>query len=499
MKTPTIQKQIRCAIYTRKSTEEGLELEFNSLDAQRESAEAYIASQRHEGWICLPDRYDDGGYTGGNMERPGVRRLMDDITLGKVDALVVYKVDRLSRSLLDFAKIMEVLDKKGVSFVSVTQQFNTTNSMGRLTLNILLSFAQFEREIIAERTRDKMGAARRKGKWIGGSPFLGYDIDPRGRALVVNPAEAERVRQIFNIYLETQSLSQTVAEANARGWTMKKWTNTKGKEKGGARFKKSSMHGLLTNLSYIGKVDYKGEVYDAEVAGILEPELFHQVQNLLRENARCSGSRVRNKNGALLKGIIRCPHCDAAMVHQYTRKGPKLYRYYVCNKAMKEGWHNCPAPSLPAAEVEDFVVQEIRKIGEDEDLQVEVLRQFREQQEQKRKDARLRLREAQAAEEKARLDHEKAEAPARRALLERIENLAAAREAIQEELVRMVDSAIEPEQLQATLRSFTPAWDAMTQLEKCRMLRLLLESISYHSDSGEMAITFRSNGIGGAK
>jgi len=198
-KAPVVQKQIRCAIYTRKSTEEGLELEFNSLDAQRESAEAYITSQRHEGWVCLPDRYDDGGYTGGNMDRPGVRRLMDDIALGKVDALVVYKVDRLSRSLLDFAKIMEVLDKKGVSFVSVTQQFNTTNSMGRLTLNILLSFAQFEREIIAERTRDKMGAARRKGKWIGGHPFLGYDIDPRGRALVVNPAEAERVRQIFNI------------------------------------------------------------------------------------------------------------------------------------------------------------------------------------------------------------------------------------------------------------------------------------------------------------
>ncbi len=290
-----------------------------------------------------------------------------------------------------------------------------------------------------------------------------------------------------------------MAEANERGWTMKKWTNGKGKEKGGARFTKSSMSGLLGNLAYIGKIDFKGEVYDAEVPGILEPELFHQVQNLLRENARSSGSRVRNKNGALLKGIIRCPHCDSAMIHQYTRKGSKLYRYYVCNKVMKEGWHNCPAPSLPAAEVEDFVVQEIRKIGEDESLQVEVLRQFREQQEQKRKDARLRLREAEAAEEKARLDLEKAEGPARRALQERIENLTAAREEIQDELVRMVDSAIEPEQLQATLRTFTPAWDAMTQLEKCRMLRLLLESVSYHSNSGEMAISFRSNGIGGAK
>ena len=210
---------IRCAIYTRKSSEEGLEQEFNSLDAQRESGEAYIASQKAEGWVCLPDKYDDGGYTGGNMERPAVQRLMADIDAGKVDCVVVYKVDRLSRSLMDFARMMEVFDRKKISFVSVTQQFNTTQSMGRLTLNILLSFAQFEREIISERTRDKIAATRRKGKWFGGKPILGYDL-VAGK-LVVNRDEAFRVREIFAIYVDTRSVRQTTLEAVRRGWTTK--------------------------------------------------------------------------------------------------------------------------------------------------------------------------------------------------------------------------------------------------------------------------------------
>jgi site-specific DNA recombinase len=202
-------KVVRCAIYTRKSTEEGLEQEFNSLDAQRESAEAFIASQRNEGWTALPDRYDDGGFTGGNMDRPGLARLMADIAAGRVDCVVVYKVDRLSRSLLDFSRIMEGFDRNGVSFVSVAQQFNTTHSMGRLTLNILLSFAQFEREIIGERIRDKISAQRRKGKWTGGVPVLGYDVDRSGPSprLAVNAAEAARVRQIFTMYLELLKIS----------------------------------------------------------------------------------------------------------------------------------------------------------------------------------------------------------------------------------------------------------------------------------------------------
>ena len=208
---------VRCAIHTRKSTEEGLEQEFNSLDAQRESAEAFILSQRRQGWVCLPERYDDGGYSGGNMDRPALKRLLADVQAGRADCIVVYKVDRLSRSLLDFARVMEILDEKQVTFVAVTQQLNTTTSMGRLTLHILLSFAQFEREITGERTRDKMRAARRKGRCTGGTPMRGYDVDPGGGKLFVNPIEADHVRRIFAAYMQHESLLATVAELNARG------------------------------------------------------------------------------------------------------------------------------------------------------------------------------------------------------------------------------------------------------------------------------------------
>jgi DNA invertase Pin-like site-specific DNA recombinase len=225
-KTPDALKIVRCAIYTRKSSEEGLEQDFNSLDAQREAGAAYVASQRHEGWTTLPDRYDDGGFTGANTDRPGLRRLLADIGDGKVDCVVVYKVDRLSRSLLDFAQMMKSFDERSVSFVSVTQQFNTATSMGRLILNVLLSFAQFEREIIAERTRDKIAATRRKGKWAGGRPLLGYDLV--GSKLVVNDAEAEQVREIFRLYREHGGLLPVVHELEARGWTAKSWQARKG-------------------------------------------------------------------------------------------------------------------------------------------------------------------------------------------------------------------------------------------------------------------------------
>ncbi len=265
-KAPAPRPTVRCAIYTRKSTEEGLEQEFNSLDAQRESAEAYIRSMAGEGWECLPDRYDDGGFTGGNMDRPALRRLMADIDAGKIDCVVVYKVDRLSQSLLDFARMMEAFEKHHVSFVSVTQQFNTATSMGRLVLNVLLSFAQFEREIISERTRDKIAAARRRGKWAGGHPLLGYDIDPRGFKLIVNEDEAVRVRAIFALYLKERSLLPVVQVLNRRGWNNKRWTTRKGRERGGKAFDRTTLYRLLTNITYIGKIRYKNEIHDGEHA-----------------------------------------------------------------------------------------------------------------------------------------------------------------------------------------------------------------------------------------
>jgi site-specific DNA recombinase len=285
----------RCAIYTRKSTEEGLDQEFNSLDAQREAAEAYILSQRGEGLIALPERYDDGGFSGGNLERPALQRLLADIRASAVDCVVVYKVDRLSRSLIDFARIIEVLDNCRVSFVSVTQQFNTTNSLGRLTLNILLSFAQFEREIIGERTRDKMSASRRKGKWTGGHPVLGYDIDPRGGRLILNADEAHRVRAIFKLYLDYNAMLPVVREIDRRGWHTTQWVTKRGGTQGGKPFTKGRLYRLLTNLIYTGNVEFKGQVYDGEHEAILEAETWESVQQILHRNGRSGGIEVRKE------------------------------------------------------------------------------------------------------------------------------------------------------------------------------------------------------------
>jgi site-specific DNA recombinase len=263
--------RLRCAIYTRKSTEEGLEQQFNSLDAQREAAEAFIKSQRREGWITLPECYDDGGFTGANMDRPALARLLQAVEAGDLDCVVVYKVDRLSRSLLDFTRMLSVFEKHQVSFVAVTEQFNTSTSLGRLTLNILLSCAQFERELIGERTRDKMSAARRKGKWVGGRPVLGYDVDPGGGRLIVNEEEAERVRAIFALFEEHCSALKTLAEIEQRGWRLKSWTRKTGQFRPGGPFGLHSLRRLLTNILYTGAIRHQGQAYPGEHAAILAP------------------------------------------------------------------------------------------------------------------------------------------------------------------------------------------------------------------------------------
>jgi len=264
------RQNLRCAIYTRKSTEEGLEQDFNSLQAQREAAEAYIRSQNLAGWTALPDSFDDGGFTGANLERPALGTLLSAIEAGKIDCVVVYKVDRLSRSLLDFARLMSLFDRYGVSFVSVTQDFNTTSSLGRLTLNILLSFAQFEREIISERTRDKLSAARRRGKWIGGIPVLGYDVDPKGGRLIVNPQEAERVREIFKICERAGTLAAGLRAVNARRLETKTWTTRGGRQHVGRPFAASMLAALLRNVLYKGCILHKGTVYPGEQESIVE-------------------------------------------------------------------------------------------------------------------------------------------------------------------------------------------------------------------------------------
>jgi site-specific DNA recombinase len=369
MLTPS--KRVRCAIYTRKSTEEGLEQEFNSLDAQREAAQAYIASQQHAGWLCLPQAYDDGGYTGGNMDRPALAQLLADIELGQIDCVVVYKVDRLSRSLLDFARMMETFEQHGVTFVSITQQFNTATSMGRLVLNVLLSFAQFEREIIAERTRDKIAAARRKGKWSGAMPLLGYDVDPRGSKLVIQAAEAERVRAIFELYRQLQALLPVVRELKRRGWVNKQWVTRKGRTRGGRPFTRSSLYYLLTRVAYIGQVRYRSEVHKGEHAGIVDPKLWHEVQALLRRHGPGCRGEPRTSSWALLKGLLHCRACGCAMTPAYSTKGCKRYRYYVCLQVAQRGDHACPTRSIPASQIEHCVVQQLQTLSGDPQLSPE--------------------------------------------------------------------------------------------------------------------------------
>jgi site-specific DNA recombinase len=499
---------IQCAIYTRKSTEEGLEQEFNTLDAQRESAEAYIRSQQHEHWQCLPDHYDDGGFTGGNMDRPALARLMKDIEAGTVNCVVVYKVDRLSRSLLDFAKILEIFERHEVAFVSVTQQFNTTTSMGRLMLNVLLSFAQFEREIISERTRDKIAATRRKGKWTGGMPLLGYDVDPKGSKLVVNKEEAARVRAIFELYLQHQSLLPVVGELDNRGWTGKRWTTRKGHHRGGKRFTKTSLHKLLTNVTYLGKLKYKDEIHEGEHEAIVSAEIWQQVQTQLGRNGRTGGTQVRNKYGALLKGILRCVPCDCVMSPTHsTKNGNKRYRYYVCTTAQKRGWDHCPSKSIPAGEIEQFVVDRIRRIGQDPSLIQETINQAQkigQQQsaalatERRSLERELSQTNREMKELLATITPSDQETPATAHLAdlqERIRNAERRATEVREQILQLARIKIDGPDIIKALQNFDPVWESLAPREQTRLIQLLIERVDYDGATGKVAITFHAVGI----
>jgi len=353
---------VRCAIYTRKSTNEGLDGDFTTLMVQRQAAEAYVLSQ---GWTALPKHYDDGGFSGGTMDRPALQELMTDIEAGLVDCVVVHKIDRLSRSLLDFVRIAEVLEFRKVGLVSVTQQISTTTSAGRLMLNVLFSFAQFEREIIGERTASAMSAARRKGRWCGGPPILGYDIDRERHCLVVNPDEADMVREIFSLYLERRSTVQVVREINGRGWTTKSWTKKDKTRKEGSVWNKNRLLALLTNVTYTGQVKHDGEVLPGTHEAIVEQDTFDRVQEIIGANSDGQTGTCRNKHRALLKGLLKCGHCGAAMAHTFAKKGNRLYRYYQCVTRQKQGRDACPTRSVAAQAIEDQVVGEIRKLARD--------------------------------------------------------------------------------------------------------------------------------------
>ena len=335
------RQRLRCAIYTRKSTEEGLEQDFNSLDAQREAGEAFILSQKHEGWVILPTQYDDGGYSGRTLERPALQRLLADIGGSKVDIVVVYKIDRLTRSLLDFAKIVEVFDAHSVSFVSVTQAFNTATSMGRLTLNVLLSFAQFEREVTGERIRDKIAASKKKGMWMGGYPPLGYDV--KDRKLVINEAEAETVRYIFSRYQELGSVRLLKEQLYAGGIVSKRRTAPDGRPYGGKPIARGALYHMLQNHLYRGEIVHKNQAYPGEHEPIIDDDLWHEVQKTLAANRVDRGAGKGDHHLSLLAGLIYDAHGGLMTPSHAVKKGVR-YRYYVSkslltgdNKAPKRG------------------------------------------------------------------------------------------------------------------------------------------------------------------
>jgi len=423
---------LRAICYTRKSTDEGLDREFTTLDAQREACEAYIASQQHEGWIALPARYDDGGFSGATLDRPAMQRLLADIEAGQIDVLVCYRLDRVSRSLLDFLHLMEFLDAHQVALVSVTQSIKTDTSMGRLMLSVLAAFGAYERELIAERTRDKMSAARRKGKWTGGTPVLGYDVHPDGGKLVVNEAEAEQVRILFQLYLTHLSLRRVVEEGQARGWTTKSWTTRDGRWHTGAPLNKSHLQHLLTNVLYIGQVKHHGTVYPGEQPAIIATDIFAEVQRLLTSRGRAYTHILPE---GLLKGLLTCAACDTAMIQTHATKGETRYRYYTCTTAQKRGVAHCPTRSVPAEALDSAVLTHLQRVAQESGL-------------------------------------------------------------LQEALGPATESpSITVQEISAVMAGILPIWDTLFPAERRRVLQQMLESIDYHGGTGTLGLTLSPQGL----
>jgi site-specific DNA recombinase len=429
--------KVRCAVYTRKSSEEGLELAFNSLDAQREACAAYIDSQRHEGWLALDDRYDDGGYSGGTLERPALQRLIQDIGAGRVDTVVCYKIDRLSRSLTDFAKLVDVFERNSVTFVSVTQSFCTTTSMGRLTLNILLSFAQFERELAGERIRDKFAASRRKGIFMGGHPPLGYDV--RDRKLVVNPTEAELIRLIFRRFLDLGSALLLIRELNAQGYRTKSWTTQAGTFREGRLFDKGRLYEVLRNRTHLGEAVHKGRSYPGEHEPIVDRASWYRVHEVLAANGKRRGNEARARTSAPLRGMMSCTHCGSAMTPTHTRRRGRLYRYYVCLGASRRGHDTCPVRSIAAGEVEGLVLGQVRRLLASPELVARMITAVR--------------RDNGAAE----------------------------------------DTVLEEGDVIEALGALEPVWDELYPAEQARILRLLIERIDVAPDG--ISVTLHAAGI----
>jgi site-specific DNA recombinase len=477
---------VRCGIYTRVSTPDQANGDFTSLDNQREMAEAYIRSQAGQGWVALKDRFDDAGFSAGSIDRPALTRLLADIGAGLVDCVVVYKLDRLSRSLSDFVALLDRFRAAKVDFVSVTENFSTTTSVGRFTLNLLASFAEFERATIGDRTRDKIAGAKRRGRWCGGFPILGFDCHPDGGRLVVNEPEAEMVRAIFDLYLTHGSLQATAAELNRRGWRTKSWQTKDGAYHEGVSFNKAHLSRLLGNPLYVGRVSHKGEIYEGEHPAIVDEVVYEQVQAAVAGNNVSGGAKAKNRYGHLLRGLLHCTACGCAMSPSVTRRNGKVHRYYVCGNATRRGWASCPHPSLPAGEIEDAVIERIKVVGRDPDLLRDTLAEIR---------AIQKSRVPALTAERRRLDRELLRLRDRDGDRDHLVKIEARLVEVGEELAVLQSASIDRRDLAKALALFDEVWACLFPREQERVIALLVERIDFDAGRETVAITFKPTGI----
>jgi site-specific DNA recombinase len=485
----------RCAIYTRKSTSVGLEQDFNSLDAQREACAAYI--QRQPGWTLVDERYDDGGFTGANIERPAFQRLLTDIDAGKIDVVVVYKVDRLSRSLLEFAKLMERFGAAGASFVSVTQNFSTADAMGRLTLNMLMSFAEFEREMIGERTRDKIAAQRRRGKWTGGTVPLGYTVE--GKRLVVNDLEAVLVREVFSHYLEQRSTLAVARLLNEASRSTKRHVAANGRLREARPWSKADVTRLLRNPVYAGYMGSHGELYEGEHVPIVDRETFSKVRGFLEGKPTKGHSRNPDY---ILRGLLRCACCGSAFTPASTRKGRTEYRYYRCTKRDKEGKEACPSAPLPAGAIEEYVIERLREAVAAGSLASEIEASVKERLRGRRKDLLTERRKlpgqiaALSAEGKRLLDTMvEVNGVARRLAEKRLQGLGdemgrceARLARVERELATLEKTELESSWVASCLNDFTGIWDVLTPENRGRLLRAVVQRIEVDGPANRVRV-----------
>ena len=507
MKRPTPSRDTapvtRVAIYTRQSV--ASDLLFGSIDAQREAVEAYVVSQRGAGWVAIPTRYDDHGFSGGNTDRPAFQRLMADVASKQVDVIATYKIDRISRSLPDFTGFMATLERLGVGFVSTTQSFDTRTSMGRLTLNILASFSQFERETISERTRDKILATRKRGAWTGGRPILGYDIVDG--CLAIHLSEAEAVREIYRLYLAHGGLVSTVTELARRGIRNKRWKNASGKDVGGRAFDKGTLRTLLTNVLYTGLQRCGDQLVPGVHEAIVEQEVFDAAATMLKTNVRTVRA-APSRWGAILTGILCCARCGSAMTHAANNRGTRVHRYYACTKLQREGAASCPGSRAPAVDLEEVVLARVRAAAQDPRV---LLATFEAAQ------AAKTARQPQIADELARLTSTRTDLLGQQQRLVDaltsgtggMESITNALGEIEESIATVTKTMRELRDEEAALRSveidetmvrramaeFTRVWDALDSRERMRVLRLLVERVRYDGEAGEVTIDFRENGI----